>query len=111
MWMQRKMVELKSMRNDPGVSSYYVYVVECSDATLYVGCTNDLVRRLREHNTSKKGARYTKARRPVTFKYSEAFATKGEALRREGEIKTWTREKKLKLLSHHNSSQGAVFNF
>lgn len=78
--------------------SHYVYIAECADTTLYVGYTTDLKRRLYEHNTSKKGAHYTKIRRPVILKYYESFKTKGDALRREFEIKGFSREGKLKLI-------------
>lgn len=76
---------------------FFVYVLECVDQTYYVGCTNNIQKRLVEHNTSKKGARYTKMRRPVILKYSEAFPTLLEARRREVEIKRWKRERKEKL--------------
>jgi putative endonuclease len=74
---------------------YATYILECADGTLYVGCTNDLDRRLKQHNSSKRGARYTRIRRPVTLVYHEAFATLGEARRRETELKGWRREQKL----------------
>ena len=74
--------------------SFFVYIVECADKTYYVGCTNSLERRLRQHNDYKWGAHYTKIRRPVTLKYSEQFNTLLEARRRETEIKGWRRVKK-----------------
>ena len=77
---------------------HYVYVLECSDKTLYVGVTNDLERRLRAHNGLKSGARYTKTRRPVTIKYKEAFRTRSRALSREYVIKQLTRSQKITLL-------------
>lgn len=77
---------------------YDVYILECADNTLYVGITNDLARRMHQHNHAKAGAHYTKTRRPVVLKYSEQFKTKGGALKREAEIKSWTREKKLGLM-------------
>lgn len=76
---------------------FSVYILQCSDKTYYVGCTNNLAKRLSEHNTSKKGAHYTKIRRPVVLKYSEQFLTLLEARRREKEIKSWRRGKKEKL--------------
>ena len=76
---------------------FTVYILECSDKTFYVGCTNDIERRLTEHNQSKLGAHYTKIRRPVTFKYSEDFPTLLEARRREAEFKGWRRSKKAEL--------------
>ena len=76
---------------------YFTYILECADKSLYVGCTNNLERRLEQHNNSKWGAHYTKIRRPVTLKYSEQFSAIKEARRRESEIKSWRREKKLEL--------------
>ena len=78
---------------------YFVYILECADTTLYTGSTNNLERRLHQHNNSKRGAHYTKIRRPVVLKYEEHFDTLGEALRREAELKKWSREKKLKLFN------------
>ena len=76
---------------------YFIYVLECSDKTLYVGSTNDIQKRLHTHNNSKQGAHYTKIRRPVILKYSEAFETKSEAMKRECAIKKLKREEKLRL--------------
>ena len=77
---------------------YFVYIVECADQSLYVGCTNNLKKRLRQHNESKWGAHYTKIRRPVELRYSEMFNSLKDARRREREIKGWRREKKLDLI-------------
>ena len=82
-----------------------VYILECRDKTLYVGCTDNLEKRLAEHNDSKRGAHYTKIRRPVVLKHSESFATLGEARKREAEIKRWPREKKLALLYINSSTE------
>jgi putative endonuclease len=78
---------------------YFVYILECADTTLYVGSTNDLDRRLVEHNTSKRGAHYTKIRRPVALKYKEEYATVSEARKREAELKSWRRQEKLSLFT------------
>jgi putative endonuclease len=78
--------------------SYFTYILECADGTLYVGYTNDLERRLHNHNNSKSGAHYTKIRRPVKLVYSETFKTLSEALKREAEIKSWKREDKFRLI-------------
>lgn len=75
----------------------YTYIVECSDGTFYTGWTNDLDRRIDAHN-SGKGAKYTKTRRPVTLVYYEMFETKEEAMRREYEIKQYSRRQKEKLI-------------
>ena len=77
---------------------FFTYILECSDKSLYVGCTNDLEKRLKQHNDSKWGAHYTKIRRPVVLIYSETFSTLKEARRREAEIKGWSRKKKLNLI-------------
>lgn len=77
---------------------YFVYILECADTTLYVGCTNDLEKRLKQHNGAKAGAHYTKIRRPVTLKHFERFRSLAKARAREAEIKRLTREKKLDLI-------------
>jgi len=77
---------------------YSVYILECSDRTLYVGCTNNLEKRLKEHNGSKSGAHYTKIRRPVVLKYSEEFKTYKKARSREAELKSWRRGEKMGLI-------------
>ncbi len=84
--------------------SYSVYILECADDSLYIGCTNDIARRLKQHNNSKFGAHYTKLRRPVKLVYSESFNTLSEARRREFQIKSWRREKKL-ALANFNKNQ------
>jgi putative endonuclease len=77
---------------------HYVYILECKDTSLYTGSTNNLEKRLHQHNNLKSGAHYTKVRRPVVLRHSEAFETYAEARKREGEIKALTREEKIKLL-------------
>ena len=77
---------------------YSVYILECADTTLYVGCTNDLEKRLKQHNGAKAGAHYTKIRRPVTLKHFERFRSLAKARAREAAIKRLTREKKLDLI-------------
>ena len=79
---------------------HFVYILQCADSSLYIGCTNDLTRRLKQHNESKRGAHYTKIRRPVVLEYSETFPTLGEARKREAELKRWPREKKLMILKN-----------
>ena len=78
--------------------SYFVYIVKCVDKSLYTGCTNNLKRRIKQHNNSDRGAHYTKIRRPVKLVHFEEFKTLVEARRREREIKDWSREKKLDLI-------------
>lgn len=67
-------------------SKAYMYVVECADGTLYTGYTTDVERRLKTHNAGK-GAKYTRARLPVKLLYSEAFASKPEAMSAEALFK------------------------
>ncbi|MBL0709147.1 MAG: GIY-YIG nuclease family protein [Sulfurimonas sp.] len=82
--------------------SYFVYIVKCFDNTLYTGITSDLKRRLYEHNNSNKGAKYTKARRPVKLVYSEVQLDRSCASKREHFIKKLSREKKLALINESN---------
>jgi putative endonuclease len=82
---------------------YFVYILECSDKTLYVGSTNDLEKRVYAHNNLKSGAHYTKIRRPVELKYFEKFETYGEARKREGELKRLKREEKINMINLSNS--------
>ncbi|MFS0656647.1 GIY-YIG nuclease family protein [Bacillus sp. 179-C3.3 HS] len=74
-------------------NNHYFYVLKCADGSLYAGYTNDLQRRLTAHN-SGKGAKYTRARRPVELFYHECFPTKRAAMQQEYRFKTWTRQKK-----------------
>ena len=78
--------------------SYFIYILECSDKSLYTGITKDIEKRLEEHNTSPKGAKYTKARRPVKLLYQEPSLNRSTASKREYAIKKLTRLNKLKLI-------------
>lgn len=78
---------------------YFVYLLQCADATFYIGSTNDLKKRLHEHNHLKRGAHYTKIRRPVVLRYSEKVETFAEARAREAELKRLPREKKMALIA------------
>jgi len=77
--------------------SFYTYIVQCSDGTYYTGCTNDLIKRLKQHNGAKSGAHYTKLRRPVVLKHFEKYKIQSDALKREIEIKKLKRGMKEKL--------------
>ena len=77
---------------------YHAYILECADASLYTGSTNDLEKRLTQHNSAKAGAHYTKIRRPVKLVYSRAHRTLAKARSREAEIKRLSREEKLDLI-------------
>lgn len=75
----------------------YAYILKCADGSLYTGWTNNIKKRLREHNAGR-GAKYTKGRRPVELAYYETFATREEAMRRECELKKLPRNEKLSIL-------------
>ena len=75
----------------------YTYIVECADGSLYCGWTNNLEKRIADHNAGK-GAKYTKTRLPVKLAYYEEFDTKEEAMSREWHIKQLRREKKMELI-------------
>ncbi len=77
--------------------AFFVYILECADGTYYTGSTNNLEKRLHEHNFSKNGAHYTKIRRPVSLKYFETVSDFSEARRREAALKRLTRQEKAKL--------------
>lgn len=77
---------------------WFVYIIKCSDNTLYTGITNDLKRRVNEHN-NKIGAKYTRGRIPVKPVYTEKHKTKSGALKREIQIKRLKRTKKLELIN------------
>lgn len=78
---------------------YFVYILKCADDTFYTGITKELERRLEEHNSSDKGAKYTRNRRPVVMVYSEIHPDRSSASKREYEIKKkMSREEKLKLI-------------
>lgn len=81
---------------DDREKSNYIYILQCADGTLYTGWTTDLENRIKAHN-SGSGAKYTRGRGPVQLLHSEAFETKGEALKREKQIQKMTRAGKLKL--------------
>ena len=77
---------------------WWIYIVACSDESLYTGITTDRERRIAEHNNSKKGAKYTRNRRPVDLVYSEMHPDRSTASKREYEIKKLSRAEKLKLI-------------
>jgi putative endonuclease len=77
----------------------YTYILKCKDGTYYTGWTNNLEKRIKDHNDGN-GAKYTKPRRPVILVYHEVFATKEEAMRREYAIKRMTRKEKEQLIQN-----------
>ena len=73
--------------------AWHLYIVECRDGTYYTGITNDLARRIADHNRGK-ASRYTHGRRPVRLLYTEGFPDRSGALKREAAIHSWPRRKK-----------------
>ena len=83
--------------------SWFVYMVRCGDGSLYTGCTNDLVRRLKAHQ-SGRGAKYTRSRPPVTLVYREELPNRSAALRREAAAKRLTHLQKLALIEERGEA-------
>ena len=84
----------------------YVYILKCSDNTLYTGWTTSLEKRLKTHNDGK-GAKYTRVRLPVEIVYFEEFEDKKDAMKREYAIKQLSRQEKLKLINKKNNENSA----
>jgi putative endonuclease len=79
-------------------SPYVVYILECKDNTLYTGITNNLPKRFQRHQQGK-GAKYTRGRTPLKLVWVEVQPDRCTALRREREIKQWTRAQKQELIA------------
>lgn len=79
------------------VSGWYVYILQCSDGSLYTGIARDVFKRLAEHNEGK-GARYTRTRRPCLLRFMERHVTRSSAQKREAEIKKLSPEQKRALI-------------
>ena len=77
--------------------AYFVYLLKCKDNSIYTGITTDLERRFAEHK-NKKGGHYTSSRGVERILHTEEYPSRSEALKREAEIKSWCREKKMKLV-------------
>ena len=75
----------------------YTYILRCGDGSLYTGWTNDIKKRLEDHNLGR-GAKYTRSHLPVMLVYLETFETKGEAMKREAAIKRLSRPEKERLI-------------
>ena len=74
---------------------YFFYILRCADNSLYCGITTDVDRRLKEHNSDNgKSAKYTRSRKPVVLVYSQKYPSIKDAMRREAEVKKWTKAKK-----------------
>ncbi len=78
---------------------WYVYMLVCSDRTIYTGITLDIEKRIAEHNNGASGAKYTRSRRPVSLAYQEEFPDRSSASSREYQLKKLSRQQKLLLIS------------
>ncbi len=90
--------KLSKQKSHNKKADWYVYILECSDKTLYTGITNNLEKRLEQHNHGQEAAKYTRARRPVKCVYQEIQANRSEATKREMAIKQLKRAEKIKLI-------------
>ncbi len=89
---------------------YFVYILKCSDGSLYTGITTDLKRRIREHNSSVSlGAKYTRSKRPVILVYSQSFANRSLASKQELRIKSLSRIEKMGIINAKKSINKSDF--
>ncbi len=88
---------------------WYMYILRCADKSYYVGSTDNIARRYKEH-AQGRGAKWTRTRLPVELVYLQAHQTREAALKQEQEVKGWSREKKLQLIETYQSveRQGAL---
>jgi len=84
---------------------WFVYILECIDGSLYTGISTDIDRRLKEHNESKKGAKYTRSRRPVKLIDYCVVKDKSSALKLEYKIKSLKKDKKIAYLQKEKSNE------
>jgi len=88
---------------------WYVYIIYCSDQTLYTGISNDVQRRIEQH-ASERGAKYFRGRSPQKLVYLESGHTRSSASRREAQIKSLPRKDKLRLLNSSDNEALAIVN-
>ena len=91
------------MTKQSETGTWWVYFLRCNDNSLYAGVTTDIDRRISEHNNSKLGAKYTRARRPVSLAYLEVADNKSSACKREYQIRHLTKAKKEQLVSRYQA--------
>jgi putative endonuclease len=79
--------------------SFFVYILRTSQNTLYIGQTNNLEKRVKEHQSRKtRSAKYTRYFKSLELVYFEKYSTRSEAMKREIELKSWTKAKKENLI-------------
>lgn len=86
-------------------NSWYVYFLRCNDNSLYAGITTDITRRLHQHNHTKLGAKYTRAKRPVTLAFIESVVDKSSASKREYQLRKLSKTQKEQLVSTYLSHE------
>lgn len=84
--------------NPNNKTDWFVYILECNDKTLYTGITNNLEKRIEQHNHGQEAAKYTRARRPVKCVYQEVQENRSKATKREMAIKQLSRSEKIELI-------------
>jgi len=87
---------------------YYLYILQCADGTLYTGISTDVSRRLLEHNSSHRGAKYTRSRRPVKLVYSKKCLTRSRAAKTEASIKKLSRQEKIEFIKKSKSKLSVI---
>ena len=85
-------------RKNNKLSKWKLYVLKCVDGTLYTGITTDVTRRLHEHNSTKKGAKYTRSRRPVKLVYTKSFDNRSLVCKAEARFKKLNRPAKMTII-------------
>ena len=80
------------------MKKWFLYVVECSDGSLYTGITTNINRRINEHNYGDRGAKYTRSRRPVRLLMTQEFTTHSKAASAEYKFKKLNRKRKLEVI-------------
>ena len=83
------------------MKSWFVYMLRCTDNSLYTGITTDVVRRVSEHNAKKSITRYTRARQPVVLVYQESVNSRAEAGKREAQLKKLSKQEKEEIVGSY----------
>ncbi|WP_313385215.1 GIY-YIG nuclease family protein [Chishuiella sp.] len=81
------------------MKNYYVYIIECSDKSFYVGVTNDILKRFSEHQNNNDYKSYTFNRKPLKLVFFTSFSNIEMAIEKEKQIKKWSRNKKIALIN------------
>jgi len=89
-------------------NTWFVYFLRCNDNSLYAGITTDIERRLYQHNHSKLGAKYTRAKRPVTLAFIETASNKSSASKREYQLKQLSKAQKEQLVRNYTVNNGVL---